>query len=331
MKKLLYLMMFVLTIAIFINKVSADFDFKQKEDINKTSQVEQVKEIMSIDNTNIKKYKEIKLGDSEESVIGKIGNPNRKDLSEYGFTWYVYNNVRNNFSMIGIKNQKVVALYSNSIDSSDINNIKIGDNIDFIRKNHKSIEYKKKGNTKFIIDSRDQFDIFIEGNKYITVFYDLYNDSKVTSYQVIDKNIEESSKDIYPKYSEELKVSFEMQTIDLINSVRDREGLSRLNFNEKASTSALKHSIDMRDENYFNHENKKGESPFNRMKKEHIRYSLAGENIAAGQINSIYAHEALMNSIGHRKNILGDYKNIGVGVSFGGHYKLYYTQNFFSE
>lgn len=331
MKKLLYLIIFVLTIAIFINKVSTDLDFKQKENINKISQVEQVKEIISIDDTNIKKYKEIKLGDSEESVISKIGNPNRKDLSEYGFTWYVYNNVRNSFSMIGIKNQKVVALYSNSIDSSSINNIRLGDNIDFIRKNHNPIEYKKKGNTKFIIDSRDQFDIFIEENKYITVFYDLYNDSKVTSYQVIDKNIEESSKDIYPKYSEELKVSFEMQTIDLINSVRDREGLSRLNFNEEASTSALKHSINMRDENYFDHENKKGESPFDRMKKEHIRYSLAGENIAAGQINAIYAHEALMNSIGHRKNILGDYKNIGVGVSFGGHYKLYYTQNFFSE
>ena len=36
-----------------------------------------------------------------------------------------------------------------------------------------------------------------------------------------------------------------------------------------------------------------------------------------------------MNSKGHRKNILGDYKYIGVGVVFGGHYKIYYTQNFY--
>ncbi|WP_250674842.1 CAP-associated domain-containing protein [Paraclostridium ghonii] len=331
MKKLLYLMVFILTIAIFINKANIDFEFKKKEDVSNINQVEEVENAMSLDDINIKKYKEIKIGDSEKSLISKIGNPDRKDISEYGFTWYVYNNVKNNFAMVGIKNQKVVALYSNSINSCDINNIKLGDNIDFIRINHKPIEYKKKGNTKFMIDSKDQFDIFIEDNKYITIFYDLYKDNKVTSYQVIDKTIEESLKDIYPKYSEELKTSFEMQTIDLINSVRDKEGLNRLNFNEKASISALKHSIDMRDKNYFDHENKKGKSPFDRMKKEHIRYSVAGENIAAGQINAIYAHEALMNSIGHRKNILGDYKNIGVGVSFGGHYKLYYTQNFFSE
>ncbi|EPZ59307.1 cysteine-rich secretory family protein [[Clostridium] sordellii ATCC 9714] len=67
------------------------------------------------------------------------------------------------------------------------------------------------------------------------------------------------------------------------------------------------------------------------MKKEDIIYSIAGENIAAGQINSVYAHEALMNSLGHRRNILGDYENVGVGVSFGGHYKIYYTQNFYSR
>jgi uncharacterized protein YkwD len=38
-----------------------------------------------------------------------------------------------------------------------------------------------------------------------------------------------------------------------------------------------------------------------------------------------------MNSSGHRKNILGDYNNIGVGVSFGGDYKIYYTQNFYYD
>lgn len=87
----------------------------------------------------------------------------------------------------------------------------------------------------------------------------------------------------------------------------------------------------MRDKNYFDHINKKNETPFDRMKKQNIIYSLAGENIAAGQISAIYAHEAWMNSLGHRKNILGDYENLGVGVSFGGHYNIYYTQNFYSE
>ena len=36
-----------------------------------------------------------------------------------------------------------------------------------------------------------------------------------------------------------------------------------------------------------------------------------------GQVSSIYAHQGLMNSIGHRKNILNDtFKILGVGVDF---------------
>ncbi|MDU2198224.1 MAG: CAP domain-containing protein, partial [Peptostreptococcaceae bacterium] len=72
------------------------------------------------------------------------------------------------------------------------------------------------------------------------------------------------------------------------------------------------------------------ETPFDRMKKEGITYISAGENIASGQFSAIYAHEALMNSKGHRKNILGNYKYIGVGVDFGGTYKIYYTENFYT-
>ncbi|MBW4863929.1 MAG: peptidase, partial [Paeniclostridium sp.] len=160
---------------------------------------------------------------------------------------------------------------------------------------------------------------------------DIHNNSKVRSYQIIDKNIENKTSDIYPVFNEQLKYSFEMQTIDLINSERDKNDLDRLTFSEKAKISSEKHSEDMKENNYFDHLNKENETPFDRMKKEDIIYSIAGENIAAGQINSVYAHEALMNSLGHRKNILGDYENVGVGVSFGGHYKIYYTQNFYSR
>ena len=60
----------------------------------------------------------------------------------------------------------------------------------------------------------------------------------------------------------------------------------------------------MLDNNYFDHINKQGETPFDRMEKEGVKYISAGENIASGQFNAIYAHEALMNSKGHRKNIL---------------------------
>lgn len=325
MKKIIHICIFVFIMFLFSNNLDLNTNFKHIDDTKKC----ELKSVETLKDFSIYKFTDIKLGDSEETLIKNIGQPNRKDFSEYGFNWYVYNNIKGNFAMVGVKNKKVVALYSNSLNSSDINEIKLGDTIKFTRQNHRPIKYKKKGNTKFMIDSKNQFDIFKEDNKYITVFYDLHNECKVTSYQVIDKKIEDNTKDIYPKFNKKLKVSFERETIDLINSVRDRYNLCRLNYNQKASISALKHSLDMRDNNFFEHENLKGESPFERMKKENIMYKLAGENIAAGQINAIYAHEALMNSMGHRKNILGDYDKVGVGVSFGGYYKLYYTQNFF--
>ena len=49
--------------------------------------------------------------------------------------------------------------------------------------------------------------------------------------------------------------------------------------------------------------------------------------ILPGQVNAIFIHNGLMNSIGHRKNILGNYKYIGVGLYLEKN-KTYYTENF---
>ncbi|MDO5011362.1 MAG: CAP-associated domain-containing protein, partial [Intestinibacter bartlettii] len=42
-------------------------------------------------------YQTIKLGESEQNVIAKMGEPNKKEGSEYGFEWYVYNQDLNKF------------------------------------------------------------------------------------------------------------------------------------------------------------------------------------------------------------------------------------------
>lgn len=324
MKKIIIICISVVLILNFLDLKVAKKTIKQNTD--------EIEEVVNINSEiDIKNFYDIKIGDSEESVVSKIGNPIRKDLSEYGFYWSVYNQIKDSFVMVGIKEEKVVALYSNSINSSEMMDIELNKDINFVRNNYIPIEYKRKGNTRFIIDSKNEFDILKLDGKYITIFYDVHSDNCITSYQIIDSNIEDSIKDIYATYSDELQKSYERQIIDLVNSVRDRYDLKRMQYSEKAKMSSVKHSEDMKEKNYFDHTNKENESPFDRMKKENISYRLAGENIAAGQINAIYAHEAWMNSLGHRKNILGEYDNIGVGVSFGGHYKIYYTQNFYSE
>ena len=91
---------------------------------------------------------------------------------------------------------------------------------------------------------------------------------------------------------------------DLTNATRVEHGLHPLSWDDHVKLTARDHSTDMAINQYFDHTNLKGESPFDRMEEDQISFRTAGENLAAGQISSIFAHEGLMNSIGHRENIL---------------------------
>lgn len=323
MSKLMLVILF-LTTSYFYNEIIENHSISQVYYENNYENI-------NFDKVNVLNYKQIKIGDSLEKIIKIIGNPNRIDKSEYDFDWYVYNKDLKNFFMIGIRNEKVVALYSNSIDSIETENITLGNSREDVLKNFKPIKYKTKGNVRYNIDTNEEYDIIKENNKYITYFYDIHQNNKIVSYQVIDKKTEDDTLDIYPKNSEQIQQSFELQMIDLINSTRLKNNLNVLEQSVKATNSSRKHSFDMMNNNFFEHNNLKNETPFDRMKKENIKYSYAGENIAGGQTSSIYAHEALMNSLGHRKNILSNnYKFVGVGVCIGdGFYKTYYTQNFY--
>jgi uncharacterized protein YkwD len=64
------------------------------------------------------------------------------------------------------------------------------------------------------------------------------------------------------------------------------------------------------------------------MKKYGVTYRTAGENIA-GNRSVQAAHTALMNSPGHRANILNpNFTHIGIGIQQGGNYGMMFTQMF---
>ena len=105
-----------------------------------------------------------------------------------------------------------------------------------------------------------------------------------------------------------------MQAIQLLNRDRAKNGLKSLQADAKLTQVARSHAADMAKQNYFNHTNLQGKSPFDRMKANGIAYRLAGENIAYN--HSLEAmQEAWMNSPGHRANILNTgYTHAGVGL-----------------
>ena len=123
----------------------------------------------------------------------------------------------------------------------------------------------------------------------------------------------------------------EQQMVQLVNKARAENNLPALKVDTELANVARIKSQDMIDNNYFSHNSPTYGSPFDMMKDFGINYVQAGENIAGNQ-DVQKAHEALMNSPGHRKNILSpDFTHIGIGIRKGGQYGNMYTQMFISK
>jgi uncharacterized protein YkwD len=275
----------------------------------------------------------IYLGQPEEELISDFGEPDRKDLSEYGFDWYIYNKDYRKYIQVGVKDGTVVGIYTNADNWKSAKGISIGIKRPSVeRLLGEPLQGITKNRCTHLISGQDEKGIYLIDNSYVSIFYDIHNKNTVTALQIIDENIELSLDGYYGNYNEELRDSFEKQIFDLANSIRARNNLRPLVWSNKARMSSRKHSQDMADNNFFSHTNLKKESPFGRMEKEGIVYVSAAENIAAGVASAIEAHEGWMNSAGHRVNILGKFETLGAGVGYNSssEYKYYYTQNFFA-
>lgn len=120
----------------------------------------------------------------------------------------------------------------------------------------------------------------------------------------------------------------EQQMLNLVNKERTSCGLRPLQLDMDLVKIARLKSKDMIDNNYFSHQSPTYGSPFDMMASFGIPYRTAGENIA-GSWSVEDAHRNLMNSDGHRKNILNpNFTHIGIGIVDGGPYGKMFTQMF---
>jgi uncharacterized protein YkwD len=79
---------------------------------------------------------------------------------------------------------------------------------------------------------------------------------------------------------------------------------------------------------YFAHVSPEGLSPFVRLTRAGVKYLTAGENLALAPTLRI-AHTGLMNSPGHRANILQpSFGRLGIGITDGGRRGLMVSQEF---
>lgn len=125
-----------------------------------------------------------------------------------------------------------------------------------------------------------------------------------------------------------VRADLETKMLTLINAERMKRKLRALVADPDLLSVARAHSIDMFARGYFSHQTPEGLTPSDRVKKSKVRYLIMGENLALGQTLSI-CHRGLMNSPGHRANILSTaYSRVAIGIVDGGVHGLMVTQEF---
>lgn len=276
----------------------------------------------------------IEIGDTAADVKAILGEPKRISMNEYGVNWYTYHEDYQNFVMVMFnENNQVVGLYTNQDLVSSTNGIQLGSSKEAVLKQlGEPLKVLHKGLIFYQLQQNADYQLFQVDDSYVTVFYDQHENNTVTAIQIVEANTEKEKSEMYTTASEELKEGFEYQMFDLTNATRVNHSLRILTWDEHVRDTARKHSLDMAENNYFDHTNLQGLSPFDRMEADNLVFTLAGENLAYGQFSSIFAHEGLMNSLGHRENILkAGYRYLGVGVAFNEENQPYYTQNYYSK
>lgn len=136
---------------------------------------------------------------------------------------------------------------------------------------------------------------------------------------------------------------YERQMLDLINEERTSRGLDPLRLEKRLNDSSEDHSRWMDQTETFSHTGVNGSSSGDRMRDAGFQFTgnwYSGENIAWQSVRGepgiaddvVDMHNSLMNSPGHRANILSpNFEVIGIGIetgNFQGYDSAIVTQNF---
>ncbi|WP_277585997.1 CAP domain-containing protein [Psychrobacillus antarcticus] len=267
----------------------------------------------------------LSIGDNKTTATAKLGTQKTALINEFGASTSIYHNNYNSFYAISYLSNKIASIYTKD-KSYQVNGVSVSNTIGQLE-NKLGTKYETTGNTypiEIITYNLPEY----EANFFI----DVHNDNKIAAIYLIDHLLIDKNPNLYPKKSITLETSYEALLFQLTNAERKAHGVEILQSSSKVANVARNHSVDMGLNDYFNHDNLKGESPFDRLSNSGVQFRNGGENIAMGYTSPYFAHEALMNSLGHRKNIISTaYTQLGVGVYFADwtHGSIpYYTENF---
>jgi len=162
--------------------------------------------------------------------------------------------------------------------------------------------------------------------KYAEIFGDVISDGL----NLLTVNPESNSSISLNVGKRNLSVDYESETnmFKLVNIERQKVGLKPLTLREEAVPVARDYAKDMWERGYFSHYSPEGNDVADRLGKAGIKFSIVGENLALAP-TLLIAHNGLMNSEGHRKNILNpSFNKLAIGVVDNGVYGKIFVQIF---
>ena len=282
------------------------------------------------------------IGKDVSELVSSFGEPSRKDPSSYGYEWWIYNQNGSAYMQAAVREDTVVSLYAIGSELN-LSPFEIGQPVNALHQNFQmesTIDLEWDGNSyRFELSEEDMGmkPLLKIGETYAQVYIDKF-EGTVSSvrfmdaetliahrpYELFYRGEIPAERTLTDEEWEAVDEGNEKQIFDITNVFRERMGLEKLEWSEDAAQVALGHSIDMHSEGYFSHESPAYGDLGDRLKNGSVKYTMAGENIAAKYVDGIAAFEGWLNSKGHREALLNpDFTHLGVGV-----YQKYYTQNF---
>ncbi|OGM12116.1 hypothetical protein A2Z22_03435 [Candidatus Woesebacteria bacterium RBG_16_34_12] len=120
----------------------------------------------------------------------------------------------------------------------------------------------------------------------------------------------------------------EVKMFNSVNEERRKHQIAYLIWDNDLANISEDYAMDMWQRTYFSHYSPEGENVGDRLKKAEISFVYAAENLAMAPTVTI-AHAGLMNSEGHKANILDNkFSKIGIGVIDNGIYGKIFVQVF---
>lgn len=300
--------------------------------------------------------KSVYIGESITALKAEWGEPERIDpLPQKSLYGYIYNGNSQTepYLIVGVKGEKVVSYFTIAKNFTAYDAVISTDDNETIQQT-KLIQqgasaqsmidagWTEPGTYEFdaLDSSKSEARVGTEAyykltdNAYIYAFSDYFDGGDKSIYGMYAFSGECTKYSMmyrtYMTFTDEILRAAEQEVYEMTNAYRNYMGKALFKLEDRTTTAARKHSEDMANNNYFQHNSLDGSKFSARLTAEGISWSGAGENICAGAGDAINMVIGWIGSSGHRKGMLTDFKYIGVGAAYSSSadYGIYCTQDF---